>query len=48
MSLKEKILDKVEDFLKTIIIKYWYIDLTITIFAFLILYLIEKFRKNKV
>lgn len=44
MGLKEKVLDKIEDFLKTIIVKYWYIDLTITIIAFIILYAIEKMK----
>ncbi|ALG96788.1 hypothetical protein [Acidianus bottle-shaped virus 2 strain ABV2] len=47
MGLKEKLLEKVEDLIKTIIIKYWYVDLTVTAVAFAILYLIEKMRKNK-
>lgn len=48
MGLKDKILEKLENFLRTVIIKYWYIDASITIIAFLILLLLEKMKKDKV
>ncbi|ALG96861.1 hypothetical protein [Acidianus bottle-shaped virus 3 strain ABV3] len=47
MQIAHKILEKVEDFLRTVIVKYWYIDATVTVFAFIILLIIQRIREKK-
>lgn len=46
MSLKQKIIDKVESLAQKLA-QYWWLDLSIAFIAFLILYIIQKYKSKR-
>jgi hypothetical protein len=46
MSYKEKVLEKLES-IALLLIRYWYVDITIALIGFALFLLVQKLRKHK-